>query len=337
MTKAPLLILLLISISITGYSQNFEFYFNVGDCDASTGPNHLIADSSEVVHLDWDNSTSGPDSARISILDTTFILKDTWKFSTPKLAPGIIHFTADIYSGQESVRVDTNYNVTALPNVYCVVHKLVVAPSKFKFAIRTYDQRTYVEVSDQFFVCFAAYDILDSLNAIKVSGGGQQEFQLDYLQNDSTISLVEGDRVHLLWVRLFSKEINRDVPVYSNTKVALFESDSVFKEYYENGQLFFKVPINNGLQNGWYVQYHKTGQEFFRNYRVNGEIQDGTYYELYSNGNVYRECHYKNGVEHGTWTCYTPDGSQFKQYIFNKGSWVSEKKWNKEKEKWVRR
>ncbi len=113
--------------------------------------------------------------------------------------------------------------------------------------------------------------------------------------------------------------------------------DSIRQVFYKNGKLFFKVPYNNGKQNGWYEQYHENGTVWQKELRINGKVVDGFNVALYDNGRTYQKGYFRNGHEVGKWYCYTSDGKPSKIFTYNrKGGWVKLKVWNEERQKWVK-
>lgn len=114
-------------------------------------------------------------------------------------------------------------------------------------------------------------------------------------------------------------------------------ADSLVQVFYQNGQLFFQITYVDGLQNGWYEQYHKNGMISGKDFRINGKTVDGVYVYLTDKGNIYQKGHFKNGVQVGKWFTYTETGEFFKIYFYNnKGELVKLKVWDDEKCKWKR-
>ncbi|KAA3639913.1 MAG: hypothetical protein DWQ02_02860 [Bacteroidetes bacterium] len=131
----------------------------------------------------------------------------------------------------------------------------------------------------------------------------------------------------------------KSVSFYSGqNKRVLYDTlgaDSIFQIFYDNGQLFFQVPYRNGLQNGWYEQYHENGVAWAKDLRINGKTVDGFYQTFHDNGNVNQEGYMRNGNQVGKWYVYTEDGKPFKVYIYNRnGDQTKQKNWNHEKGKW---
>jgi hypothetical protein len=111
--------------------------------------------------------------------------------------------------------------------------------------------------------------------------------------------------------------------------------DSLFQEFYSNGQLFYQMPYRNGLQNGWSEQFHRNGVVWSKSLWIDGKIADG--YQVYfgENGTICERGHYKNGHQVGKWYSYTHKGEPLNLRIYNKkGKFVMMNTWNWEKGQW---
>lgn len=112
--------------------------------------------------------------------------------------------------------------------------------------------------------------------------------------------------------------------------------DSIIQVYYNNDRLFFQVPYKNGLQSGWYEQYHKNGSIWIKELRINGKTVDGYNIAYYDNGKIYQRGYFKNGHETGKWFCYDSTGHLNKILIYNrKGEYKKWKIWDGSKNKWI--
>ncbi len=111
--------------------------------------------------------------------------------------------------------------------------------------------------------------------------------------------------------------------------------DSLFQEFYSNGQLFYQMPYRNGLQNGWSEQFHRNGVLWGKNLWIDGKNADG--YNIYfgDNGSIHEKGYFKNGHQIGKWYSFAPSGEPLHLYIYNKkGKLIKMKTWNLEKQKW---
>lgn len=113
--------------------------------------------------------------------------------------------------------------------------------------------------------------------------------------------------------------------------------DSLVQVFYQTGTLFYQVSYKNGVQNGWYEQYHRNGAISHKEYRINGKTVDGTYVYLYSDGTIYQIGNFKNGNQVGKWYTYTSSGQIFKIYCYSrKGEFKFLKVLDEKKEQFVR-
>lgn len=107
--------------------------------------------------------------------------------------------------------------------------------------------------------------------------------------------------------------------------------------FYQSGKLFFQISYKNGVQNGWYEQYHPNGSVFFKEFRFNGETVDGHYFHLYDDGKIYQEGKFKNGYQVGKWVTYDSVGKPYKIYFYKRnGVFKKLKVWRNEKQRWVK-
>lgn len=127
---------------------------------------------------------------------------------------------------------------------------------------------------------------------------------------------------------------------YSQNRRVLLDTcgaDSIIQTFHKNGQLFYQVPYKNGVQNGWYEQYHENGAIWVKYYTKDGKVVDGYSVALHDNGNIYQEGKYKNGRPIGKWYCYSSAGEPFKIYYYNRKGYIKKvKEWDEEKNKWVK-
>jgi len=111
--------------------------------------------------------------------------------------------------------------------------------------------------------------------------------------------------------------------------------DSLFQEFYSNGQLFYQMPYHNGLQNGWSEQFHRNGVVSGKGLWVNGKTVDGINIYFWDDGSIQERGYYKNGHPIGKWYSFARDGIPISLRIYNrKGELVRQKSWNWEKKKW---
>jgi antitoxin component YwqK of YwqJK toxin-antitoxin module len=113
--------------------------------------------------------------------------------------------------------------------------------------------------------------------------------------------------------------------------------DSLVQVFYQTGKLFYQISYINGVQNGWYEQYHRNGAISHKEYRINGKTVDGTYVYLNSDGTIYQIGNFKNGKQVGKWRTYTSSGQVFKIYCYSrKGEFKFLKVWREKKKRFVR-
>jgi len=112
------------------------------------------------------------------------------------------------------------------------------------------------------------------------------QYSCDYNVSDYMIMLVKQE-----WdeIKKIHKEVIKDT----------LKLDSLVLGFYENGNLYTRIPYKNGTHCGFYEQYYSNGQICFRKYRIEGKIADGYYYYYAIDGSIQREGKYKNGVPAG--------------------------------------
>lgn len=86
------------------------------------------------------------------------------------------------------------------------------------------------------------------------------------------------------------------------------------------GNLKSTVPCDeNGVYQGEYLEYHKTGKLWERRVYVNGLQEDTTRYFFYKTGNVLKEVPMTAGKKHGAVRTFRKDGSVEKSESFAEG------------------
>ncbi len=86
------------------------------------------------------------------------------------------------------------------------------------------------------------------------------------------------------------------------------------------GNLKSTVPCDeNGVYQGEYLEYHKTGKLWERRFYVNGLQEDTTRYFFYKTGNVLKEVPMAAGKKHGIVRTFRKDGSVEKSESFLEG------------------
>lgn len=86
------------------------------------------------------------------------------------------------------------------------------------------------------------------------------------------------------------------------------------------GNLKSTVPCDeNGVYQGEYLEYHKTGKLWERRFYVDGLQEDTTRYFFYKTGNVLKEVPMKAGKKHGTVRTFQKDGLVEKSETYDQG------------------
>ena len=155
--------------------------------------------------------------------------------------------------------------------------------------------------------------------------GGQVKVIINYQQNtDSAYTqlfdkfgkkVAEGNYVNQVkegnWV-YFSK--NRKI-AEEQFKDGL--KNGVAINYYESGELMEKVDWVNGMKQGNYQIYFKTGETYFQ-CKMNLDQRNGLCLVHTKSGKLELEANYKNNLRHGKWRFYE-NGEFHYQLIYNEG------------------
>ena len=101
--------------------------------------------------------------------------------------------------------------------------------------------------------------------------------------------------------------------------------DGVWRQYWDNGQLWLKENYKNGKKEGSYIQYHENGKLNTNSNYKNGK-PDGTWVYYWDNEKIRTKGNYKNGKLEGEWVEYSFEGQlKYKGHYKNNkkdGYWV---------------
>lgn len=86
--------------------------------------------------------------------------------------------------------------------------------------------------------------------------------------------------------------------------------DSIITVFYGSGAVFFQMHFANGVQNGWYEQFHKNGVIWVKQLYVKGKVTDGLNMYYHDNGIIFSEGYFKNGHKIGKWYGYNDLGEK---------------------------
>ncbi len=112
--------------------------------------------------------------------------------------------------------------------------------------------------------------------------------------------------------------------------------DSLKLYYFENGNLYKRVPYKNGKINGYYEEYYYNGQLKARERRIDNYVEDGYCYYYAIDGSIVVEGKYKNGKQVGKWIHYVFREPFKIRYYNKKGELKKVKEWSYKKKLMVK-
>ena len=96
------------------------------------------------------------------------------------------------------------------------------------------------------------------------------------------------------------------------------KKDGLWREYYENGQLWYEYNYKDGKRDGLYRQWYENGQLWYEiNYK--DDKQDGLLRQWYENGQLETENYYKDGKSDGLGRGWYTNGQLFGEYYYKDG------------------
>lgn len=135
-------------------------------------------------------------------------------------------------------------------------------------------------------------------------------------------------------LRLENKELAEVAKTRTEVVKDTLNLDSLVYNYYENGNIYTRLPYKDGKLCGFYEQYFSNGQLAYRNYFINGKSIDGYYFFYDIDGSIREEGRLKNDHYIGDRIIYV-FREPFKKYTYSrKGKLLRVKAWNEIKNRW---
>jgi len=88
--------------------------------------------------------------------------------------------------------------------------------------------------------------------------------------------------------------------------------------YYDNGALYYEVPLKNGKRHGTLIQYYENGKVQLESHWKNG-LKDGDVISYHKNGEIYTRESYSNDKAHGTFFSYDSLGRLVEKVTYEHG------------------
>jgi antitoxin component YwqK of YwqJK toxin-antitoxin module len=115
---------------------------------------------------------------------------------------------------------------------------------------------------------------------------------------------------------------NKEQPIVDGVQINQYTHDgkkeSIWEEYYENGQLESKGLYKDNIKTGIWEDYYTNGQLAGKGQFKNGK-QDGIWEEYYENGKLSSKGLYKDGKYDGIWEYYYPNGQLSSKGLYKNG------------------